>query len=401
MAELTSTGLSIDTLDEIKAEIEAEQRALISPELNQSSASVLGQLNGVFARQARKLQELVQAVYRAFDPDQATGDALDAVAALTGSLRQAATKSTVAATVNVDDGFSAAAGEMIAHVDGDATSRFVNRDAVSNTSGVAANVAVIFEAEETGPTRANAGTLTEIAGPLSGWNTITNADDAVLGEDVETDAAFRLRRQQELGGSGSGIDAIGKALVALEGMQSVNVIENTEDVPANDLPEGHCFEAIVYDGTDGAVPVVTDEQIAEAIWAKKPAGIQTIGDEVADATDYFGVLQPVRFTRAEEVEIYVEFDLFYDEDYVGDAAFKQAIVDWAAENLTVGDDVRPAQLICAALDVEGVIDVTELRLGFATEPAGTTKLTITSRQIAVFDVARIEATLDFGGGGEG
>lgn len=392
MAELTSTGLTIDTVSEILAEIEAEQRALISPELNQTSASVLGQLNGIFARQARKLQELAQAVYRAYDPDQATGDALDSVAALTGTLRRAATKSTVVATVELEDGFSAAAGDMIAYVDGDATARFTNRDAVENTSGDTALVDVVFEAEVTGPVRANVETLTQIAEPLSGWLSISNYDDdATLGELVETDEALRLRREQELGSSGSGIDAIARALSDLDGMQSVQVIENVSDDPGNGLSSGHAFEAVVYDGTDGVTPVVEDATIGEAIWSKKPAGIAAVGSTDVEVTDYLGNTQTVSFSRAEQVAVDVSIALEVGDDYAGDAAVLAAITAWGDASLTVGADVRIAHIICAALEVEGVIDVTEVQLGTEAVPLAPANVSIGSRQVAVFGSVIIDS----------
>src|SRR5688572_16080023 len=101
MAGLTSTGFERKTIEDIKAEIEDEERLNISPTINTSSASVIGQINGIISSKLAELWELAEEVYNSQYPDSANGAALDNVAAITGTVRQEATKSTVTATLNL------------------------------------------------------------------------------------------------------------------------------------------------------------------------------------------------------------------------------------------------------------------------------------------------------------
>lgn len=391
MAGLTDTGFEAKTLEEILAEIEQRQRDDISPALNQSAASVIGQLNAIYADRERRLWELAQALYSGFDPSQATGDAFERIAEITGTFREGATKSTVDCTVNVDDGFSAVAGDMVAHVDGDPDARFVNAEAVSNTSGAAADLTVPFEAEDTGPVRANAGTLTVIASPLAGWNSVTNPLDATLGEVIEPDSDMRPRREDELAQSSSTLQGVRSAVLDLEGIDSVTALENdTSKLDANQLPP-KSFEMIVFDGTglNEATPVVTDDDIAQSILDVKPSGMLSHGNTSGQATDIEGNVQGVGFTRPVKRSVWIDLTVDVNSDYEGDTALKESIVDWAAENLGPGDDVIEARLHIPIFEVQGVVDVVSLTLGFSSSPTGTDNLQIAIREVADFDTSRI------------
>lgn len=394
MAGVTDTGFEAKTLETILSEIEQSQRDDISPALNQSSSSVLGQLNAIYADRERRLWELAQALYSGFDPSQATGDALARIAEITGTLREGATKSTVTVSVNVDDGFSSSPGDMVVHVDGDPDARFVNRDAVENTSGGTTDVDAIFEAEDTGPIRANAGTLTVIATPLSGWNSITNAEDATLGQVIESDTDLRARREDELFLSSATLQGVRSAILDVDDIETVTAIENTSiDVSPEGVPP-KSFEMVVYDGTGfGDSPhTVDDDDIAQAIWDAKPGGILSHGTDSGQATDDEGNAQTVPFTRPVKKDIHLAVTVTTNVDYEGDTALKEAIVDWADANLLPGDDVIEARLCIPIFGVQGVTDITSLTLGFDPGSLGTTNLAIATREIANFDTSNIEVT---------
>ena len=113
---LTNQGYERKTFEQHRDDIKAALIADLGPETNVSDTSVLGVIVGIAAERLAQLDEVGHAIYTAQDPDQATGDALDTIAALTGTTRRAATKSTVTATVNLDDGTDIAVGEAVASV---------------------------------------------------------------------------------------------------------------------------------------------------------------------------------------------------------------------------------------------------------------------------------------------
>lgn len=388
MAGLTVTGFQAKTLEEIQEELASELKSQISSTLNTSAASPLGQLIGIFASHLRQVWELAEAVYNGQYPDSATGFSLTALAALTGTAREAATRSVVLCTVNVDPG-AYAAGTLTAHVLGDPTARFVNTVEVTNGGGAAADVTgVEFQAEETGVVRANAGTLTVQAEVTSGWNSVTNPLDATLGAEVEEDSALRLRRESELRAVGSTTaDAVRVDVALVEGVTSVSVLENDTDATVDGIPP-HSLEVVVLGGDDA--------DVAQAILEAKAGGIQAYGSSTELVEDSQGVLHSIGFTRPTTLTVWLEVDLEATSgEYGGATEVEEALVDYGDANLLTrpGGDVVLSKLSAEIFrNVSGVLDVTAIRVGTSASPVSTSNLAVGTREVADLDTSRILVT---------
>lgn len=393
--ELTDQGVSVETVDEVNDEINQELWDNINPGLNLSTATALGQATKIFAAKVAEVEEVARAVYESRDPDGATGASLDRLCAITGTTRDEATKSVApACVVNVNAGFTAAPGDMVAHVNGDPTRRFVNKLTVTNTGGSPADETVDFVAEEAGPTECFAGTLTVIAEAVVGWNSITNPTDATVGNNEETDSALRVRRRDELTGGTHYVDAIRTDVLENSALGVVYclVLENDTDyTDANGLPP-KSIEVIVY---GPASPTSDDDNaLAAQIFKSKPAGIQASGTTTAVVVDDQGSSHVIGFSRATPQLVYIGVDITdtatkYPDD--GDAEVAEAIAAVGAD-YQPGDEVIAERLKAAAFGVAGVKDVPALRLGLAPSPPGTTNIPIGLRQIAKLDTSRITVT---------
>jgi uncharacterized phage protein gp47/JayE len=382
---LTSTGFNRKTLAIIKSEIEEAVRtaSAFGTDTDTSAESVIGQLVGIFANQLSIGWETLEAVYNARSPNGATSAALDNLCALTGVVRLPATKGTVMLTVRLNAGVTLPAGS-IARVAGQPSNRWVTAIDVTNTGGSAANYTVSAEAETAGRILANAGTITEIAVPVSGWVSVTNASDATPGRDLESDTALRTRRNRVIRAGGSSpLDAIRAALLAVTDVQQVNVYENDTDYTANGLPP-HSVHAVVTGGTDQAV--------GEALFAAKAAGIATHGATSVTVTDDGGNSHTVLFDRPATVNIYVMVTLEKDASYAGDDAVKTAVASLGDE-LSAGDNVRQSAIVRLVLAVMGVVDVTEVLIGRAGGASRVdANLLIGQDEIAAFSTARVQVT---------
>lgn len=348
-------GFNRKPLETIKQEVEDSLKANIDPALNTTASSVLGQIIGILSSKISELWEVSQGVYNGFDPDAAEGENLDEVASITGTIRNPATKSTVTATININNGVTVPAGS-IASVDGNPSARFVTLTDVENISGIPADFDVDMESEETGPIVANAATLTVIETPVSGWNTITNDLDAELGSDIESDADLRLRRDEELRAQGRAtFEALRSALLALDGVEEILLFENdTLTTDVNGVP-GKAFEAVVLGGAT--------QDIVDKIFEYKPIGIESFGDVSGTATDSQGNTHDIDFSRPDEVDIFIDVDVTIDPDLfpsTGEEDIATAVAELCDTNFSIGDDIIVSQLYAPAFSISGVTDVTSI-----------------------------------------
>ncbi|MCK6585966.1 MAG: baseplate J/gp47 family protein, partial [Polyangiaceae bacterium] len=331
-----STGFKRKTVEEILSDIVTREKGEISASLNTATETPIGQLNGIFAAAVGQVWELAEAVNSSFDPANAHYQALTQLSLLTGTQRQPATRSKVTATVNLNGGVTLPAGS-VASVSGTPSARFRTLVDVVAPAGPAANYSVAMEAEQTGPVAANAGTLTVIATPVSGWNSVTNASSATLGRVEETDLELRLRRSAELRAQGtSPLDALRADLLELDGIDQAVVFENVSDLVVDGMPP-HSIEAVVFDD-----PSIANALIAGLLWANKAAGIQAYGETVTTVTDSAGYDHTVGFTRATQRLVYLDFDVTIDPDLYpadGDDQVAAAAEDYATANYRIGGDV--------------------------------------------------------------
>lgn len=382
---VTASGFVDKPIETILDEIETAQKAAFGSEFDTSAQSPAGQINGIMSTHIREIWEVMQAIYAAWDPDTNTGQAQTAIAALSGTVRRAATKSTVTAIVNLDAGVTLATG-AVASVSGAPDRRFVTTADATNSGGAPANVSVAMEAEDAGVVVASAGTLTVIETPQSGWNSVTNAADATLGTAQETEEDLRIRRETELRRAGAAaVDAIRSDVADVTDVTQVTVFENTSDITDGDGVPPHAIEVVVVGGTAN--------DIAQAIWDSKAGGIEAHGDTSGTAVDDEDNNRTVEFSRPDAIDIYIDAECTVDSDYPadGDTQIKEALAAYG-QAMAVGEDLVWSALFPVVFGISGVVDVTLLETGTAPAPSGTSNIVIGSRQIANIDTANITVT---------
>ncbi len=166
---VTTTGFIKKALTDIKSEIEAAQRDALGPTLNLLATSIFGQINGIFADKLRELWDVAEAVYRAFYPSSASGEALDEIAGLTDVVRLEATNSTVTLEqLFLDAGVTVTAGSVVSV--GDSGPWFVLLEDVTNSLGYAATFSASAQSVDTGLIVGLAKTIDTIQSPIVGWS---------------------------------------------------------------------------------------------------------------------------------------------------------------------------------------------------------------------------------------
>lgn len=436
-----------------------------------SDSSLLGRLINMDAFGDADLWEVAQMVYSAFDPNSATGIALDNLVQYGGISRQGASYSTAIGLFAGDNGTLLTAGQtvsspitnsqfvttesialspsqavgisvqvltvsnstaysityavgltsttitytsdssatsteilngLLAAVNADATltatlngtTLVIDRDDVfsSVNFSVTANLNITkirktggLQASEIGDIEAEANTITTIVTPVLGWDSVTNPLAASPGRLAETDEELRLRfRNTKLDRSTNLLDSIYAALINIEGVEEVAIYENDTSITDSNGVLGHSFLPVVLGGSS--------QLIAEAIWENKPIGILSQGNTVVTIIDTQGFPHDIGFERPNPVTIYVTINLTTDPNIYpgdGDDQIRQAIIDYADENIGVGDDVIWSRLFTPINSIPGH-QVDSMFIGTSPSPSGTSNIPIAFNAVASFTSANIQ-----------
>ncbi len=382
-----NTGFVAPTQQQIVADLNTQVLSQIDAGLDLSSNQPIGQLIGIFAEKLAEAYEVVATAYDAMNPDAAEGRLLANISALTGTLAQTATYSTVVGTLTLAAGATVPAGSVAA-VNNQPTNTWVLLTTVANSGGVTAYPTATFRSSVPGPFAANAGTLTVISTPATGWQGVTNVADAVKGLSADTDTSLRQKRVAQLAGQGGGdTDAIRAAVLKVPGVQQCFVYENTTLLPDSTGLPGKAFRVVVWDGPGLSASTTA---IAQAIWAEKPSGIQPYGALSAVATDSQGNPHTIYFDRATQLPVYAVLTTTPGAlTALQIATIKNNMATYAAQSWNLGVPVVALTLRASALLPGIVTDIPTFTLGFAPSPVGTANLPVSALQIATLSTTNI------------
>lgn len=253
---------------------------------------------------------------------------------------------------------------------------------------ITSNIPVI--SEEFGPIAGLSGTIVTIETPVSGWDSVNNAFDMVLGRDDETDTNARLRRSESLQVSGAGtIEAIKARLLQVDNVTGALVEENITLITDGSGRPGKSFEAIVAGGDD--------QDIADLIWEVKPAGIEPHGTESVLVTDSMGIDHTIKFSRATEIFTWIKVTVtkYTEEDYPTDGDDQiSASVLAHGNTLEIGIDVLLQRFLGGIHETPGIASAlvevaTSATAGGPPGAYGTVDLAISNTEVSVFDSTRI------------
>lgn len=283
------------------------------------------------------------AVANQINPNLAGGVFLDALCALTGLKRAAATRSVVTANLTGQPGTIIPEGVQARTGEGDLFESLAT--VVLNGSGSAS---VEFRAIEYGPVAAAIGALNQIVSGVLGWETITNPAAATLGQDEQSDASLRQLRADTLALQGVALpEAITSAVYNVSGVRSLAFLENvantTQSIEGISLVAHSIFVCV-----DGG----SDEEVAEAILANKSLGCNFNGNTTVQVVEpVTGQEYDVTFERPEEIDVLVRVTVSLEGTLIDpNTAIPAAVVAYAdgeipgEKGFVVGGDVSPFEL---------------------------------------------------------
>jgi len=393
-----------ETTEEILDALMVSARNQFGNDLNDDEEAAIRTFYRPIAVLLADAQLDVAAVLAAAQLEHAEGEALDLLTELIGVFRREAQPAVGTVTFSrssaASTDYTVPKGTVV-QTEGVDPVKFKTTEVKILASGTT-SVDAPIEAVEAG-TEGNVGanTITVMADPPTGVESVNNAAATDGGENEETDSDLRARAQDELADGMLGTaPGIINALKKTSGVKSVSLFINDTSSVDGDGLESHHFEAVVEGGTDA--------DVGQALWESKAAGDGTQGGVHGTGVTYQadlgnGTTHPVDFSRPTVVSIYVDMDLSTTDEYDGDGEVRDAIVRYLGGTLTSGgvedgelrvsDDVIYTKILSAIMSVDGIADVPSLTIGKTSSPTGTSNISIASSEVASGDATDDSITI--------
>lgn len=246
--------------------------------------------------------DLIVQDYNSKDPDQAVGVALDAISQLCGLRRKGGVYTKTKVTITADRTLN------LNGLDTNPSNPFTVADLNGNlfyliTSATinAGDNVLDFRAANIGFVQVLQNTIVVAVTVVLGVTVVNNPlVPFSIGQDQETDAIFRLRRQKSTSLPSQGfLQSLYAGLNSLEGLAQAVVYENNDNVADLNLIPAHSIWVIVDGGAD--------LDVANMIYKYRNAGCGMRGSVVVAVTQVDGTAFNIYFDRAIYEPLYIKF----------------------------------------------------------------------------------------------
>jgi uncharacterized phage protein gp47/JayE len=382
---IDSNGFHAFGLNAWKELLEIEYRTIFGSQIDLSEDSPDGQWMGILAEHYNDLEQLAQTVYNGRSPAGAVGAQLSRLLQLNGLTRKPAQFSIAPITLTGVAGTVVPINSLIASASDPELPQFKTTTAL--TIGGGGTVTGQAQCVEAGPVNVQAGDLTVIKSPTTGWTSVTNTSAASPGALVESDPAARPRRARSVAKpSQSMTDSIYAAIADLAGVDDVVVYENDTGAPDSKGLPPHSINVIV----DGGVAA----DIADAIWTESSMGATKVGAQSLVVTDTQGNPHTMRWDLPGDLNVYITVELSRTPTTFESDSIKNALVDWGIETSRIGQNVLWEDAFKPITDLgitggPGLPSVKAIRIGATVGPTLQDDLVVAYNQRPRYATARI------------
>lgn len=246
--------------------------------------------------------------------------------------------------------------------------------------------AIPVTAVEAGATDAPSRSINVIDTPITSWIGVENYSDATTGNNEETDAEFRARREDTLTQlAGGTFESIKSSILNTTGVTSANLFVNetgaTAIIGGLSIPP-YSIASLVQGGADA--------DIAQTLFDSVSAGVPTFGTTTIPITDSEGNTHNMSFSRLTSAPIRIDLVITEDEGVdldvpATEASIKQSIVDYF-QTLEAGSDVLVSSIIGYVVQTPGFyINSITIDDDLAGATPVTTKIAISPIELATID----------------
>lgn len=380
---LTELGYTRRTYDEIVDDKIERAQELFGEDIETDETTPLGKFIRINAYDQALAEEEAEAIYYARFPNTATGISLDRLCAFAGISRNSAEPAQYKIRAKGEAGKIIPFGFLVG------TESELNYYCTADTE-IGEDGTCEFTAEcTTAGTDGNvsASDINIIVNPSADVEEVCGISVVKAGVDVESDYSLRQRFNEAKEGQGScNENSIKTALLRVPTVASASVIVNESDTEDSSGRPPHSFECFISGGEK------YQEEIAKAIYEKKPIGIKTFGTQSCMIIDEGGYSHIINFSHTSNLDVTVNIKIKTNTDFntvTGIDEIKDNIITYI-NGLGVGSDVILSSLYGKVHAVVGVSEVTELLLGSDGSGLSTDNVTVSEWEIAVCTDVNVE-----------
>jgi uncharacterized phage protein gp47/JayE len=331
---IDGSGIQIQTYQDILDSIiqgSAELPGLISiygTDINVASNTPDGNLINIFALSKEDVLQLCVSIYDSFDPDQAVGTALDNISQLCGITREGGSYTEVSivlvATQAVNLYGLDSNGTVFIISDSSGNEFYLEE---SQTISGAGTYTYTFRAADMGFVQAAPNTITNIVTVTPGVATVNNPNEPLLlGQDQETDASFRIRRQNSVAIPSQGaFYGLYAGLLTISGLEQAVVYTNNTNSTDSKSVLAHSIWVI----TDGG----SSTDIGNMIYNYLNLGCGMKGNKVVNITQIDGSIFPVYYDTAVYQSVYATMHITSKS---GGSIDTSGIANYLSDNYILG-----------------------------------------------------------------
>lgn len=378
MSGINEQGITIKSLDEIVADLEAKFKAIVGETFDTTPESPDGMNIRIFAKYIHDQHLLAEAAYHAYNPAVATGVGLDNLVRLNGITRIEDEPTKVGVFFNAVEniGMLVPAGTEVETESGDY--QFVTSTdcvipgevlAVCKTLG-----AIVIVPDE----------VTVINSNLPSDVTVTNPEAGVTGIVREEDPALRARRDRTTAKASASTAESIYANVSDLNLEFIAVVENDTDAVVDGIPPKSFLT--VAEGS-------TVELIAERIFQCKTIGIKAHGDNLVDIFDSQGYPHTIGVSRPTKQQVWIKVMVTRPSNIAigGLTDIQTELVNYI-NDLQIGHDVVWANLFVPATTAAPGITVKTLEISSdgVTWQTSDIPVNILSRAATIMDQVTVE-----------
>lgn len=347
-SEINANGLTVDSINTLIDNLTTGMQSIYGADINVDQNSPDGQLINLFAQAIADMLELAVQINNGFDPDRAVGRILDERVVINNITRRGGTFTIQPVNITVDrtvdlQGLDADANNVNGTgytVQDDAGNQFILIDSDTLTAGTHS---LNFRAQQLGQVETTVNTIVNPVTIVLGVTAINNPSGALeVGQNEETDAELRVRRQQSVAIASTGyLNGLLAAVLNLTGVTDASLYENVTDAVDGDGIPAHGIWLIAEGGAN------TD--IGNAIYTKKSYGANMKGAVEVDITTASGDIFVAKFDRPTPADLYIRFDI---QPTAAGAIFDQAAIkQYLVDNLSykIGQFAETSNITLTAL----------------------------------------------------